>query len=196
MLTGKMLILGGTAFIGRAFTAAVVAATRIDPVLLNRNQTNRDLFPSLRRIVCDRNDAAACQRALDGSDWDFVVDFSGHTHNQMVHVLRHCRVRHYTYLSSSAVDLSWEEDPLFDMARHKLWCEHLVRTHVARALIVRSGFVVGPHDYTERFELRNEVWVWRGTDDPVRPVVTAAMLAQFLLTLLTCGHTEVARCGY
>jgi uncharacterized protein YbjT (DUF2867 family) len=68
MLTGNMLILGGTAFIGRAFTAAVVATTRVEPVLLNRNQTNRDLFPNLRRIVCDRNDAAACQRALEGTD--------------------------------------------------------------------------------------------------------------------------------
>jgi hypothetical protein len=49
---------------------------------------------------------------------------------------------------------------------------------------------------TGRFELRNEVWVWRGTDNPVRPVVTVQMLVQLLLTLLACGHTGVARCGY
>lgn len=181
---------------GRAFTEAVTEGTRAAVTLLNRNRTNRELFPDLPRIVCDRNDADACRQALSGTDWDYIVDFSGHYHDHMVNVLKSCRVKHYTYISSSAVDLSWADDPFFDMARHKLWCEHLVDKFAEQTLIIRPGFVVGPHDYTDRFELNDETWVWKGTNDPVRPLVTVEMLTRLLLTLLTSGHTGVARCGY
>ena len=65
MLNGKrILVLGGTAYIGRAFCRALIDRTSAKLTLLNRGQTNPNLFPKLPRILCDREDREACTKAL------------------------------------------------------------------------------------------------------------------------------------
>lgn len=241
MLEGKkVLILGGTAFIGRAFCQAMVDRTSAKPTLLNRGRTNQSLFPKLPRIVCDRDNRDACSTALragaangtarmdvpsstaagavldtltltmrgvgrhrenDVSEfaktrWDTIVDFSGQNHVQIQHIVSNCEFDHYTFLSSSAVDLAMPGDPFFSLAQNKLWCEHLVAKQSKNVLIVRSGFVVGPYDYTNRFQKDEVTWHWRGTQNPVRPVVEVELLVNMMLQLIDLGHTGIVRAGY
>ena len=70
----KILILGGTGFLGPALVEA--ARARGDVVtLFNRGKTNPGLFPDLPQLHGDRNESLA---ALEGRAWDAVVDTSGY----------------------------------------------------------------------------------------------------------------------
>ncbi len=191
-----MLILGGTRFVGRVFCERVVHDGQFDVTLLNRGESNPELFPEVPRIVCDRDDANACRENLNGHKFDYVVDFSGWQHQHIENVTVNCQFGHYTLLSSSAVDLSWPEDELFAMAQNKLWCEHLLAKVDAPALIVRPGFVVGKYDNTDRFERKNEGWVWKGTSDPVRPLIEVDFLVGMMLQLIGRNHLGILRAGY
>jgi 2'-hydroxyisoflavone reductase len=192
----SILILGGTNFIGRAFCEHLLKTSQHQVTILNRGITNPELFPSLKRLKCDRSDAAACIRSLAGTHWNHIVDFSGYTHEHIENIVANCRFDHYTYLSSSAVELSWPDDELFEMAKTKLWCEHVLQNASDQVLIVRAGYVVGKYDYTERFEHRGGVWVWKGTGDPVQPVVDLSLLVSLLTQLIFIGHVGVVRAGY
>jgi 2'-hydroxyisoflavone reductase len=192
----SILIAGGTRFIGRVFCEQVIQQGKYRPVLFNRGITNPDLFSEIERIRCDRNDADACRVLLGGQAFDHIVDFSAWTHSHVENLISNCRYGHYTLLSSSAVDLSWPEDELFPMAQNKLWCEHLVQSLERPCLIVRPGFVVGKYDNSQRFERRDAGWVWKGTTDPVRPVVDVQLLVNTILQLIQRGHTGIVRAGY
>jgi nucleoside-diphosphate-sugar epimerase len=192
----SLLVLGGTSFIGRNFCELLLSQAPAPVVLLNRKRTNPSAFPSTPRLVCDRNNADECKAQLAGYHWDRIVDFSGQQDPQIRNVLDSCTCNHYTFFSSSAVDRSWPSDPLFAMAQNKLWCEHLVQSKVKNVLVVRPGFVCGRYDYTNRFEEIDGMWVWKGTSNPVHPMVRVDFLCSTLLYLVqqrTCG---VFRAGY
>lgn len=191
-----MLILGGTRFIGRAFCERVVHEGKFQIALLNRGVSSPELFPELERLSCDRNDREACRNGLAGRRFDCVVDFSAWQHAHIENIVTSCKFNHYTLLSSSAVDLSWPEDELFSMAQNKLWCEHLVQKTETPNLIVRPGFVVGKYDTTNRFERKSQGWVWRGTSDPVRPLIEVDFLIGMMTQLIERQQTGIVRAGY
>ena len=164
--------------------------------MLKRGQTNPQLFESVERLRCDRHDPAACAAALQARRFDYVVDFSGWHHAHIENIVNHCTFDHYTFFSSSAVELAWPEDEFFSMAQHKLWCEHLIQGASESVLIVRPGFVVGQYDETNRFEQRGPHWVWRGTNDAVRPLIKVEFLANVLLQLIRRKHHGIVRAGY
>lgn len=69
----RVLILGGTLFLGRHLVEAALA--RGDEVtLFNCGLTNPDLFPEVERLRGDRE--AGDLEALRGREWDAVVDTS------------------------------------------------------------------------------------------------------------------------
>src|SRR4030095_16123065 len=70
----KILILGGTGFVGRILTENLSKAG-IMPVLFNRGKRNPDIFPELRKIKGDRETEDI--RKIAKETWDAVVDFSG-----------------------------------------------------------------------------------------------------------------------
>jgi len=192
----NVLVLGGTAFIGRSFCEALVQRSPIQLTLLNRGVTNPALFPSAKRLRCDRNQADQCKQVLQGTHWESIVDFTGRDDQQIRNILSNCTVDHYTYISSSAVDLSWSGDPLFSMAQNKLWCEHLVTKFASKVLIVRPGFVCGAYDYTNRFEETEGRWFWKGTREPVRPMIRAELLSNLMLRLVCEARVGIVRAGY
>jgi len=192
----NVLVLGGTAFIGRSFCEALVERSSIQLTLLNRGVTNPALFPSAKRLRCDRNQADQCKQVLQGTHWESIVDFTGRDDQQIRNILSNCTVDHYTYISSSTVDLSWSGDPLFSMAQNKLWCEHLVTKFASRVLIVRPGFVCGANDYTNRFEETEGRWFWQGTREPVRPMIRTELLSNLLLRLVCEARVGIVRAGY
>ncbi len=124
-----------------------------------------------------------------------MFDFSGTSHQRVLHSVATVDTDHYTFLSSSAVDLATLGDPYLPMAQEKLWCEHLI-TKGFDALIVRAAFVLGRYDNTERFDWRDGTWFWRGTDNPVRPAIEATQLCSAMLAVALTRHTGVIRAGY
>ncbi|MCA9132257.1 MAG: glycosyltransferase [Planctomycetales bacterium] len=195
-MSHRLLVLGGTHFLGRSFCECVLQHSAMQLTLLNRGQTNRDLFAEQPRLICDRNNGAACRAQLADTQWDYIVDFSGYEHQQIENIVTNCRCAHYTFISTSAVDLSGPGDELFFMAQNKLWCEHVVHNAVDKLLTVRAGYVVGHHDPSGRFEHRDGRWVWKGTEQPVQPVIEVEFLASLILQLIQLQHTGIVRAGY
>jgi 2'-hydroxyisoflavone reductase len=142
-----------------------------DVTLFNRGQTNPELFPEVERLQGDRNGDLS---ALAGGDWDAVVDTSGYF-PRIVRASAEAvagSAAHYTFVSSVSVyanlaqaptessavgtleDESVEEfgDEFENYGPLKALCERAATdVYGDRALIVRPGFIVGPHDQTDRF---------------------------------------------
>src|SRR5215204_3527711 len=94
----KILILGGTRFIGLHMTA--LALTRGHTLtFFNRGKTKPDRYPSIERITGDRNGEID---GLKNRDWDVVIDNSGYVPRQvrLSALLLAPRVKHYVFVSS------------------------------------------------------------------------------------------------
>jgi len=69
----RILILGGTAFLGPAQVEYALARGHT-VTLFNRGRTNPHLFPDVEKLVGDR--AEPDYTALEGREWDAVIDNS------------------------------------------------------------------------------------------------------------------------
>ena len=65
----KLLVLGGTKFLGRALVEAALAAGH-EVTTFNRGQTNAELFPKLERLHGDRDGGL---EALRGRTWNALL---------------------------------------------------------------------------------------------------------------------------
>jgi len=72
----RILILGGGTFVGRRMVDLLVVKGH-QVTVLNRGKTSADLPPGVARIVGDRTNTDSMQQALEGTEWDAVVDVSG-----------------------------------------------------------------------------------------------------------------------
>ena len=70
----KLLILGGTVFLGRAL-AEVALARGHEVTLFNRGQHNPELFPEAEKLRGDRDGDLG---ALKGRRWDAAIDTCGY----------------------------------------------------------------------------------------------------------------------
>ncbi|RKZ15112.1 epimerase [bacterium] len=70
----KILVLGGTAFLGPAIVRHALMRGH-ELTLFNRGRTNSHLFPDVERITGDRT---VSHDALQGRKWDVVIDTSGY----------------------------------------------------------------------------------------------------------------------
>jgi 2'-hydroxyisoflavone reductase len=66
----KLLVLGGTLFLGRHVVEAALEQGH-EITLFNRGQTNPDLFPTVEHL---RGDRGGDLSPLAGREWDAVVD--------------------------------------------------------------------------------------------------------------------------
>lgn len=165
----RVLILGGTKFLGRAIAEAALARGH-ELTLLNRGETNPDLFPAAERL---RGDRTGDLSALAGRAWDAVVDPSGYVPAVVRDSAELLRTSgRYVFVSSISVyaDFSTGPDegsavaelddaPVDELASDysnygplKALCEaEVARVFGDRGLVVRPGLIVGPHDPTGRF---------------------------------------------
>ena len=165
----KLLVLGGTKFLGRAVVDAALAAGH-DVTLFNRGVTNPGLYPDVERIAGDRTGDLS---ALQGRHWDVVVDTSGYVPGVVHGTVEALRdVGRYCFVSSVSAyadfggplhegDAEAElgdhpaDELLSDFANYgalKAMCEQVVREAFGeRALVARPGLIVGPYDPTGRF---------------------------------------------
>lgn len=162
----RLLVLGGTAFLGRALVELALARGD-DVTLFNRGQTAPELFPHARHLVGDRDGDLG---ALAGGRWDGVVDTSGYVPRVVgasVEAVA-ANVEHYVFVSSISVYASFA-DPIREESRvaelpdpgsedaeeHygalKVLCEKVVESGMdGRAANVRAGLIVGRYDPTGR----------------------------------------------
>src|SRR3954454_23694069 len=70
----KLLVLGGTKFLGRATVEAALGRGH-EVTLFNRGETNPELFPETEKLRGDRTQDLS---ALERREWDAVVDPSGY----------------------------------------------------------------------------------------------------------------------
>lgn len=93
----KMLILGGTVFLGRHIAAAALARGHA-LTLFTRGQHGAELFPAAEHLRGNRDGDLA---ALKGRRWDAVIDTSGYIPRavrDLATLLADCG--HYTFISS------------------------------------------------------------------------------------------------
>ena len=209
----RILVLGGTRFVGRHIVAAALARGHI-VTLFNRGRTAPDLFPEAETVIGDREGDHA---ALGGRRWDIVVDTSG---TEPAWVERACgvlvgAVDRYVYISSIAAYAPGttprdEDSPLHpvqtDGPKHyghqKVVSEQIVtRAFGGQAMILRPGALVGPHDTRFRFvrwplsAREGGELLAPGRPEALSPLADARDLAAWLVTALereTTGTFNIA----
>ncbi len=162
----KLLVLGGTKFLGRAVVDAALERGH-EVTLFNRGRTSPDLYPELEHLTGDRDGAL---EALEGRRFDSVVDPSGYVPRLVrASAEKLADSGHYVFVSSISVYRDSAE-PGFDESAPvealdaptedvslaygalKAACEEVVRdVFPDRHTNVRAGLIVGPHDPTGRF---------------------------------------------
>ena len=166
----RLLIIGGTAFLGRHISEQALARG-VELTLFHRGQTNPDLFPEAEHVLGDRDGGL---EPLRGRQFDAVIDTSGYVPRVVRESaeLLEPSVGHYTFISTVSVydanggagsdvdgpvgtidDESVEEITDETYGPLKALCEQAVEQTYGpvRSLIIRPGLIVGPDDPTDRF---------------------------------------------
>ncbi|MFN7975191.1 MAG: NAD-dependent epimerase/dehydratase family protein [Acidobacteriota bacterium] len=212
MKPSRILILGGTAFLGPAVVGAARARGH-EVTLFTRGKTRPDLFPDVERLHGNRDgDLAAL--ADPGRRWDAVVDTCGYV-PRVVRAsaeLLAPRISHYVFISSISAlgDTSQpgadESAPVATMPDEtvekvmefygalKALCERAAEAAMpGRVANIRPGLIVGPGDPTDRFTYW-PVRLARGGDvlapgdgsDPVQ-IVDVRDLAAWIVRVIEDG---------
>jgi len=166
----KLLILGGTVFLGRHLVEVALARGH-EVTLFNRGRHNPDLFPNVEKLRGNRDTDIA---ALQGRCWDAVIDTCGNVPRVVrtsAELLANA-VGHYTFISSISVYADFPDtlgidegygvgtlvDPTVEAINGetfgplKALCEQAAEQVMpGRVLTIRPGLMVGPHDPTDRF---------------------------------------------
>src|SRR5215831_7408071 len=214
--TVRILVLGGTAFVGRAIVEDALRSGA-EVTLFGRGRTGSDLFPGVTRLRGDRD--TGDYAALRNGTWDVAVDVSGYLPRHVGQAMDALdeRAGRYLFISSHAVyrqDVvgpgSDEDTPRRPPRRDteeldndtygplKVACEDdVVARYGARATIVRPGKVAGPHDWQDGLTY----WVRRAArggrvalpGDPEQPVqvIDSRDLARLVIQLVLDGRPGV-----
>jgi 2'-hydroxyisoflavone reductase len=217
----KLLILGGTRFLGRHLAQQALAAGW-QLTLLHRGQSGPGLFPQAEHLLADRDRDGALRvlgNGPQGGHWDAVIDTSAYVPRQVRAAAQALqgRVGHYQLVSSISVyaslgpdgvdetgALATLDDPKVEAINGqtygglKVLCEQAAHQSLGpRCLVTRPGLIVGPHDPTGRFSW----WVQRlqrggevlAPGDPSTPVqfIDVRDLAAWMLLQAERGTTGV-----
>jgi 2'-hydroxyisoflavone reductase len=210
----KLLVIGGTRFAGRAFVELAVQHGH-DVTVFHRSVSEPEDFPSVEHLHGDRDRQLG---VLRGRSWDAVLDTCAYVPRAVREasaVLRDA-AGHYTLVSTLSVhpdDMpagSTEQavtyQPPFPQTETvtdetygplKVACEYAAKTAFGdRCLIIRPGYIVGPHDPSDRFTFylrrvaRGGEMAAPGPPDAPLQVIDARDLAAFML-----GRIEAADGG-
>jgi 2'-hydroxyisoflavone reductase len=165
----KILILGGTRFLGRHTVDSALARGH-EVTIFNRGRNNTGLPEGVETIAGDRDGGLD---ALRGRRWDAVVDTCGYVPRVVGDSARLLAdaADHYTFVSSLSVYTSFASPNLAESAPVgtledetvevvdgatygplKVLCERAVeRAFSGRSASVRAGLIVGPRDDIKRF---------------------------------------------
>jgi 2'-hydroxyisoflavone reductase len=211
----KLLVIGGTHFVGRAVVEDAVARGH-DVTVFHRGADEPEGFPDVEHLHGDRDGGLD---VLRGREWAAALDTCGY----VPRVVRDSSqlladtVGIYAFISSlsalpdDAPPGSNEDTPTYQppfpdteeitnesYGPLKVACEREAQAAFpGRCLIVRPGYIVGPHDPTDRFTY----WVRRartggemlapGPDDGALQVVDVRDLGAFTLDRLEEGRADM-----
>jgi 2'-hydroxyisoflavone reductase len=166
----KLLIIGGTVFLGRHIVEYALKEGH-EVTMFNRGQHNPELFPEVEKMHGDRKIDI---EKLAGREWDAVIDTCGYLPGDVAksaNVLKDS-VKKYVYISSisaykdvekAGIDESYPSAQLpegasvekFEMENYgplKVLCENEVENAFPEKYInIRPGLIIGPDDPTDRF---------------------------------------------
>jgi|HubBroStandDraft_5_1064220.scaffolds.fasta_scaffold39560_3 2'-hydroxyisoflavone reductase len=204
----RILLIGGTAFVGRHIAQAAVDAGH-EVTLFHRGETGSALFPQATHLNGDRNSDLS---ALAGGSWDATIDVCAYFPRQVRSLAAALGDRggRHVYISSvsaysPAVPYNYDEtaaladidDPEAETVTEqnygglKVACEQeATRLYGPGTTIIRPVYVIGPYDRTYRFTW----WVDRlargGTvlapGDPADPIqlIDARDMGSWIISLL------------
>jgi 2'-hydroxyisoflavone reductase len=212
----RILILGGSRFLGRAFAAEALDAGH-EVTVFNRGRSGPDLT-GVQAIRGDREQPADLERLVaEGAaagPWDAVVDTSGFVPKIVGDAARALAQSAGAYLFISSVSAFTDfpgrpitaASPLYDCppdategeyGELKAGCERAIRAQFpGRVMIHYPGIILGPHETSGRL-----TWwlsrIARGGDvlapgDPARRIqlIDARDIARFGLRCLEAGREE------
>ena len=151
----RLLVIGGTVFLGRAVVEAALARGHAVTVF-HRGQHGR-AHPGAETLLGDRTRDLS---PLAGRDWDAVIDTCGFEpeHVGAAAELLADRVGHYGFVSTGSAYADWpyapvtEASPVFESDEReygplKAACERAAEAAMpGRVLVARAGVIVGPHE--------------------------------------------------
>lgn len=175
----KVLILGGTMFVGRALVEKLIQLNLQDVTLFNRGKSNAGMFAEVKQIHGNR-ETEDIQKVLN-QHWDVVIDFSGYYPQTFEALLQNFsgNVGRYIFISTISVyDLSKQPLEIVREADEILACSHeqktsklpdaygekkaemerlLLQQTGMETIILRPSFIYGKYDWTHRFYY----WLYR-----------------------------------
>ncbi|MET8140409.1 NAD-dependent epimerase/dehydratase family protein [Sphaerisporangium sp. NPDC005288] len=173
----SLLVLGGTAFVGRTLVTEAVAQG-FEVTTFNRGRTGTDV-PGVRAIRGDRLVSKDLTRLAASGPWDAVADLSGYVPRNVLTVARTLApaTSRYLFMSTVSVYADWPLKPLTEESLllecppdadesygvdvedgptkygyQKSGCETAARITFGedRTTVLRPGVVLGPHEYVGR----------------------------------------------
>ncbi len=151
----RILVMGGTRFIGVSLTKLLVAQGH-EVVLFNRGKKPAPV-EGLQTIVGDRTDADALKSALAGESFDAIFDNNGRelSDTQPLVELFGDKVKHFVYVSSAGVYLKSDQMPHIEgdavdpKSRHKgkFETEAYLQAQGVPFTSVRPVYIYGPQNY-------------------------------------------------
>src|SRR4030095_7211928 len=178
----KILILGGTGFVGRILTEELIKSGS-SPVLFNRGIRNAGIFPELRKFKGDRLKIEDIKQIAYES-WDVVIDFSCMFPDNLDGItdMLMGKAGRYIFVSTASVypmddPAKWidpvnedaetlpctaeqrkDPDVLATYGQKKAECERdLLEKDWLDSIIFRPALIYGWYDPTDRFYY----WLWR-----------------------------------
>ncbi|NEP12691.1 MAG: NAD-dependent epimerase/dehydratase family protein [Symploca sp. SIO2C1] len=153
----RILIMGGTRFIGVYLTKILVAQGH-EVVLFNRGNKPAPLA-GVKQIHGDRKDAAQLQEKLSSQEFDAIFDNNGRelSDTQPLVEIFKGRVQHFIYMSSAGVYLKSDQlphiegDPVDPKSRHK--GKHETEAYLSSQGVpftaIRPTYIYGPQNYND-----------------------------------------------
>ena len=213
----KLLILGGTKFLGRHLVDSALAHGH-QVTLFNRGKTNPGLFPQVETILGNREHDI---EKLSSRAWNAVIDVAGY----FPRIVRlsasglERSVGRYVFISSISVypestlkkigidekdpvgkleDESVEEITGGTYGPLKALCEKTVLDlYGDRGLVIRPGLIVGPNDPTDRFTYwpvrvarGGEVLAPENPEVPVQ-IIDVRDLSEFVIKMIEANATGI-----
>ena len=173
----RLLVLGGTRFVGRAVVVTALGHGW-EVATFNRGLSAADV-PGVRALRGDRTKAADLAGLADAGPWDAVIDTSGYVPREVLAACQRLEpvATHYVFMSTVSVYPGWPAKPLTEASEvlycppdagpdygeetedgptqygyQKSGCELAVTAMFgpARSTVMRPGVVLGPREYVGR----------------------------------------------
>ena len=153
----KILIMGGTRFIGVYLTKILVEQGH-DVVLFNRGKKPAPV-EGIKQIQGDRTDASQLKEKLSQEQFDAIFDNNGRelSDTQPLAEIFKDRVKHFVYMSSAGVYLKSDQlphvegDPIDPKSRHK--GKHETEAFLTQLGLpwtsIRPTYIYGPQNYND-----------------------------------------------